>query len=158
MARGNGLGTEKDLVLIDTNVFVIDLRYKRDPIYEKNLEFLDLVARTKTGFTTTLNLLELCGILSFNLNEKQLIELWMYFQDRYKVSVIPVDSIEAAFPTAAIKDIFDLIKQSMSFGDALMVALAKEHLAFISTLITWNKEHFKSKFPGTVLSPEEFLS
>jgi len=78
---------KQDLVLIDTNIFVIDLRYKRDAHYKTNQTFLDYIAKKKTGFTTIINLLELCGILSFNLSEKQLNELWVYFQDRYRVTV-----------------------------------------------------------------------
>ena len=76
------MGPKQDLVLVDTNLFVIDLRYKRDSNFEINRAFLDLIGEKKNGFTTIVNLLELCGILSFNLNEKQLIELWVYFQDK----------------------------------------------------------------------------
>ena len=61
--------------LIDTNVFVIDRRYRRDRNYAVNRRFLDGVKRDRNGFTTTINLLELCGILSFNL-EDQLQTVW----------------------------------------------------------------------------------
>lgn len=67
------MGPKQELVLVDTNIFAIDLRYKRDSNFENNRAFLDLIAEKKNGFTTIVNLLELCGILSFNLNEKQLI-------------------------------------------------------------------------------------
>ena len=77
------MGPKQDLVLVDTNIFVIDLRYKRDANYEINRTFLDHIGEKRNGFTTIVNLLELCGILSFNLNEKQLIELWFYFQHRF---------------------------------------------------------------------------
>lgn len=65
------MGPKEDLVLVDTNIFVIDLRYKRDKNYETNRAFLDYMGEKRNGFTTIVNLLELCGILSFNLNEKQ---------------------------------------------------------------------------------------
>ncbi len=90
MERGHQVGTKQNLVLVDTNIFVIDLRYKRDTKYEINRAFLDHIAEKRNGFTSIVNLLELCGILSFNLNEKQLTELWFYFQDRYRVVVLPV--------------------------------------------------------------------
>jgi predicted nucleic acid-binding protein len=149
--------TKQDLVLIDTNVFVIDLRYKRDICFKKNRAFLANIAKKRTGFTTIVNLLELCGILSFNLNEKQLNELWFYFQDRYQVSVLPVPSLETNFPTIGIKELFDLLKTKTSLGDALMASVAKHHLTFISTMVTWDNLHFENIFPGTVLTPEEFL-
>jgi predicted nucleic acid-binding protein len=115
------------------------------------------MAKKRTGFTTIVNLLELCGILSFNLNKKQLNELWFYFQDRYQVSVLPVPSLETNFPTIGIKELFDLLKTKTSLGDALMVSVAKSHLSFISTMVTWDNLHFENIFPGTVLTPEKFL-
>jgi len=75
VAGGNRVGSQEALILIDTNIFVIDLRYKRDVNYNSNLSFLEVARQRRTGFTTLINLLELCGILSFNLNEKQLLDL-----------------------------------------------------------------------------------
>lgn len=151
------MGPKQGLVLLDTNIFVIDLRYKRDVCYKSNRAFLDYIAQKQTGFTTIVNLLELCGILSFNLNEKQLAELWFYFQDRYQVTVLPVPSLESKFPSIGIKEIFELLKNRTSLGDALMVVVAQKHLPFISTMVTWDKGHLENVFPGTVLTPEEFL-
>ena len=151
------MGPKQDLVLVDTNIFVIDLRYKRDANYEINRAFLDHMAEQKNGFTTIVNLLELCGILSFNLNENQLFELWSYFQDRYGVVVLPVPMLETNFPGIEIKEIFNLIKRKTSLGDALMISVAKKHLPFISTMITWDNMHLKNVFYGRVLTPEEFL-
>ncbi len=148
------MDAKQDLVLIDTNIFVIDLRYKRDAHYKTNQTFLDYIAKKRTGFTTIINLLELCGILSFNLSEKQLNELWVYFQDRYQVTILPVPDLETDFPSIGIKAIFDLLKTKTSLGDALMMAVARKHLPFISTMVTWDKLHFENIFPGTVLTPE----
>ena len=151
------MGPKQGLVLVDTNIFVIDLRYKRDVHYEINRAFLDHIAEKKNGFTSIVNLLELCGILSFNLNEKQLIELWFYFQDRYGVVVLPAPSFEAKFPVIEIKEIFDLMKNRTSLGDALMISVAKKHLPFVTTMVSWDDLHFKNIFPGTVLTPEKYL-
>jgi len=151
------MGPEQDLVLVDTNIFVIDLRYKRDTNYKVNRTFLDHIGEKRNGFTTIVNLLELCGILSFNLNEKQLIELWFYFQDRYGVVVLPIPSFETNFPVIEIKEIFDLMKGKTSLGDALMISVAKKHLPFVSGMVSWDDMHFKNIFPGTVLTPEKYL-
>ena len=151
------VGPKQDLILVDTNIFVIDLRYRRDSHYKINRAFLDHIDKKRNGFTTVVNLLELCGILSFNLNEKQLIELWFYFQDRYGVVMLPVPSLETNFPAIEIKEIFDLIKDRTSLGDALMISVAKKHLPFVSTMVSWDNIHFENIFPGTVLTPEAFL-
>ena len=151
------MGARQDLVLIDTNIFVIDLRYKRDIYYQNNLKFLTYMAKKRIGFTTIVNLLELCGILSFNLSEKQLSELWFYFQDRYQVTVLPVPDFEGDFPRVGIKGIFDLLKKRTPLGDALMISVVQKHLSFVSTMVTWDKVHFENIFLGTVMTPEEFL-
>jgi len=151
------VGPRQGLILVDTNVFVIDLRYKRDVAYKSNRAFLDYISKRQTGFTTIVNLLELCGILSFNLNEKQLTELWFYFQERYHVTVLPAPDLKTDFPNIAIKEILDLLMSRVSLGDALVVAVAQKHLPFISTMVTWDKIHFENVFPGTVLTPDEFL-
>jgi len=157
MEGGHRVGPKQNLVLVDTNIFVIDLRYKRDTNYEINRTFLDHIGENGNGFTTIVNLLELCGILSFNLNEKQLIELWIYFQDRYGVVVLPVPGFETHFPIIEIKEIFDLMKNRTSLGDALMISVAKKHLPFVATMVSWDDLHFKNIFPGVVLNPEKYL-
>lgn len=151
------MGPKQDLVLVDSNIFVIDLRYKRDVNYQINRTFLDYIAKKKTGFTTIVNLLELCGILSFNLNEKQLTELWLYFQKRYEVAVLPDADLETGFPGIEIRRIFDVLKRRTSLGDALMISVAEKHLPFISTMVSWDKPHFESIFSGRVLTPDEFM-
>ncbi len=151
------MGSKQDLVLVDTNIFVIDLRYKRDMHYTANRAFLEYIGENKNGFTSVVNLLELCGILSFNLNEKQLNELWYHFQDRYGVVVLPVPSFETRFPEIGIKEIFDLLRSRTSLGDALMISVANKHLPFITTMVSWDKLHFENIFKGPVLTPEEFL-
>ena len=151
------MGPKQDLVLIDTNIFVIDLRYKRDTHYEINRAFLDHIGDKRNGFTTIVNLLELCGILSFNLNEQQLIELWFYFQNRYGVVVLPVPNFETAFPVMEIKEIFGLIKCRTSLGDALIISVANKHLPFVSTMVSWDDSHLENIFPGTVLTPEKYV-
>ncbi|MFC1581093.1 hypothetical protein ACFL4N_09340 [Thermodesulfobacteriota bacterium] len=151
------MGPKQDLVLVDTNIFVIDLRYKRDSNFEINRAFLDLIGEKRNGFTTIVNLLELCGILSFNLNKKQLIELWFYFQDKYSVVVLPVPNFETHFPIIKIEEIFDLITNRTPLGDALMISVARKHLPFITAMVTWDDLHFKDIFQGIVLTPEKFL-
>jgi predicted nucleic acid-binding protein len=157
MAGGDGVGSQTDLILVDTNVFVIDLRYKRDANYPTNQTFLEAAARNGIGFTTIVNLLELCGILSFNLNEQQLFDLWHYFPERYNVTVLPATEMQSDFPACAILSIFEKIKMKAALGDALLLTIAEKFLPFVKTLVTWDKDHFVDKFSGKVLTPGEYL-
>lgn len=150
------MGPKQEMILIDTNIFVVDLRYKRDTNYKVNQEFLSAAAQSGNGFTTIVNLLELCGILSLNLNQNQLLDLWTYFQDRYKITVLPEPNIQGAFPGIEIRRLFDILCKKTSFGDALMMAVAEKHLPFVKTMVTWDNEHFKNRYIGKVLTPNEY--
>ena len=152
------MGTKQELVLVDTNIFVIDLRYRRDRHFKRNQSFLYSVAQIGNGFTTIVNLLEICGILSFNLNRDQLLDLWTYFHDRYKITVLPEPDLQSVFPGIEINRLFDISCKKSSFGDALIMAVAKKYLPFVSTMVSWDNEHFKGKFSGKVLTPGEYLS
>jgi len=157
LAGGNEVGAERTLVLIDTNVFVIDLRYKQDTHFRANRKFLDTIGEAGTGFTTIVNLLEICGILSFNLNERQLRDLWVYFEQKYRVTVLPDAGLEATLPSLRIREVFEWIKRKLSFGDAYILAVALKQLPSVSAMITWDKEHFKGKFKGALYTPTEYL-
>ncbi len=152
------MGAEQKLILIDTNIFVIDLRYKRDKHFQENQSLLSSAAKNANGFTTIVNLLELCGILSFNLNRDQLLDLWTYFNDRYKITVLPEPDFQSNFPGIEIGHLFNILSKKSSFGDALMMTVAEKYLSFVSTMVTWDNEHFKNKYAGTVLTPREYLS
>jgi len=157
LAGGNKVGAERTLVLIDTNVFVIDLRYKQDTHYRANRRFLDAIGEAGTGFTTIVNLLEICGILSFNLNDRQLRELWLYFEQKYRVTVLPDTGLDATLPSLRIRELFEWIKKKLSFGDAYILAVALKQIPSLSVMITWDKEHFKGKFKGALYTPTEYL-
>lgn len=152
------MGTKQDIVLVDTNIFVIDLRYRRDRHFKRNQSFLNFVAQIGNGFTTIVNLMELCGILSFNLNREQLLDLWTYFFDRYKITVLPEPDLQRDFPGIEIRRLFDILSKKSSSGDALMMAVAEKYLSFVSTMVTWDNEHFKEKFNGKVLTPDEYIA
>lgn len=152
------MGSQQELILIDTNIFVIDLRYKRDTNFRVNQAFLSLVAQRGNGFTTIVNLLELCGILSFNLNQDQLLDLWTYFHGRYKITVLPEPELQSVFPGIKIKRLFNILCKKTSFGDALMISSSETYLSFVSTMITWDNEHFKDTYGGKVLTPAEYMS
>jgi predicted nucleic acid-binding protein len=157
LAGGDPVDSGPKLVLVDTNIFVIDLRYRRDPLYSENRRFLASIEKSDNAFTTLVNLYELCGILSFNLNHAQLTNLWVHFPRRYRVTVLPTPDLEAHLPALEQRRVFDCIAGRSSFRDALMVSTAESYMPFVSTLVTWDKEHLHGVFPGDVLSPSEYL-
>lgn len=151
------MGAKKNLVVIDTNVFVIDLRYKRDQKFKINYRFLNHISAKGGGLTTIYNLLEICGILSFNLNVQQLNEFFNYFPDHYNVTVLPTSNLESSLPNISIEKLFDYICKKTSLGDALILATIKNLLPKAELLVSWDKEHLEGKGDLKVLTPKEYL-
>ena len=145
------------VTVIDTTVFIIDLRYKRDRHFATNRAFLEWIARTRSGTTTLFNLLEVCGILSFNLNEKQLHELFSYFPQRYTVEVLPYATLQSPLPTLQVGDLFQVISGKTSFGDALIIAAVEKYIPRATHFVSWNARHFAGRLSIPSLTPKEFL-
>ncbi|UCF94193.1 MAG: hypothetical protein JSW39_08550 [Desulfobacterales bacterium] len=110
-----------------------------------------------TGLAEINSYFKLWCILSFNLSRRQLDDLWVYFQARYNVTVLPTADLHAAFPGIAIGEVFDRLSKKTSFGDALMMSVAAKYLSFVKTIMTWDKDYFNDKYPGRVLTPDEFI-
>lgn len=145
------------LTVVDTPIFVIDLRYKRDRNFSANRRFLDEIAKRQGSVTTIFNLLEVCGILSFNLSEKQLLELFHYFPQHYHVDVFPHSTMESPLPAFSTEDLFKIISMKTAFGDALILAAVQKYVPGAARFVSWNAEHFQGRLAIPVLTPREFL-
>jgi predicted nucleic acid-binding protein len=151
------MGEKKGLAFIDSNVFVIDLRYKRDRNYRLNRIFLDMVGDLKVGVTGVFNLLEICGILSFNLSERQLVELYEYLPERYKIGILPYHDRSLPLPALHLKDLLALIAKRLSLGDALTLAVAEQESRRIEAFVSWDAQHFVGKTSLLVQTPQDFV-
>ncbi len=145
------------LTLVDTNVFVIDLRYRRDRHFSVNRRFLTRLARIGDGATSIFNVLEVCGILSFNLNAHQLRELFHYFPQKYHIQVLPISQMGQSLPSFTVENVFRWMEQKASFGDALLMAALVTYLPEVVRFVSWDADHFRGKLRIPVLTPQEFL-
>ncbi len=142
------------MTVVDTNVFVIDLRYRRDPLYGTNRRFLDRLAAEGSGATTLFNLLELAGILSFNLNDRQVTDLIALFPSRYRVAVLPPVDIAGTLPRLEIGALVARISNRCAFGDAMVIEAAERFAPPGSRFVTWDAEHFKGRTSLEVTKPD----
>ena len=108
------------MILVDSDVFLIDLRYQRDQRFADNRAFLDRLAISGQGATTIYNLLEVCGVLSFNLNRQQLRELYTHFARRFHIRVVPNAEPRQRMPSFRVGEILSIVERRVSFGDALV--------------------------------------
>lgn len=148
------------MILIDTDIFVIDRRYLRDPKFQVNRKFLDYLRDKEIDRATTIfNLYELCGIMSFNLNKQQVQNLFMGFESIYGLKIIypPLGNktAEEAFDRV-LADTMRIILEKVAFLDALVISTA-ESVSDVDSLITWNAKHFIKKTKLTAQTPEDYL-
>lgn len=144
-------------VFIDSDIFVRDLRYPRDSRSEINRSFLAWVRSKKIrGVTSIFNILEVCGILSFNLNEQELIGLYATFTNHYNVQVLfPADK-EGNLQYDLIK-IFDQILKKQHLGDAQISYIINRFANQLAAFVSWNSIHFNQKIFIEAKTPEAYL-
>lgn len=145
------------MILVDTNVFVIDLRYRRDPLYRLNRRFLDRLAKDGSGATTLFNLLEVAGILSFNLNEEQLMNLLSLFPSQYGIAILPPLDLESNLPRISQGALANRISRRCAFGDALVIEAVERHAPKAARFVTWDADHFVGRTVLQVITPERAL-
>ncbi|MSQ82321.1 MAG: hypothetical protein EXR77_05290 [Myxococcales bacterium] len=146
------------MILIDSNVFVIDLRYPRDTNAALNRSFLDAMAARHDVVTTVVNVLEVAGILSFNLAPAQVQALVATFAARYRLRVVPHLDIAMALPGPPVGDLIARIAGKMAFGDALVLAIAEAAVAADSAFVSWDAELFVGRTTLRVATPEQWLA
>ena len=106
------------MIFVDLNLFVIDLRYPDDPNYRVNRRALDRLARDESGITSVVNVLELCGMLSFNLSTAALHALYVHFARRYRVTVVPGGDYETRLPNPTVRELLARMEKRMALRDA----------------------------------------
>ena len=144
------------MIFVDSNLFVIDLRYPDDANYRVNRRALARLGRDRTGMTGTLNVLEICGILSFNLSAVSLHALYVHFAERYRVTVVPGGGYDTQLPAPA-RDVLAMMEKRMALKDAEIALTVEQHSASLNAFVTWNAKHFAGKLSVPVLTPRQWL-
>ena len=145
-------------LFIDTDIFVRDLRYRNDKNIKDNDLFLSLVKTKRIiGFTSIYNLLELCGILSFNLSSESLLHLYLGFKKRYRLKQILFGTYSDENLIININTVFAQLLKKMSFGDALIAGCVEYHGDLIEAFVSWNAIHFENRLNIDVYTPSAVL-
>ncbi len=145
------------MIFVDSNLFVIDLRYRDDVAYRVNRRALDRLARNTIGMTSILNVLEVCGILSFNLSAEALHSLYVHFARRYRVTLVPGASYDMRLPAPTVHDVVAKMEKRMALKDAEIALVVEQHAATLSAFVSWNAKHFDGKLAVPALTPREWL-
>jgi predicted nucleic acid-binding protein len=145
------------MILIDSNIFIIDRFFKRDEHYGINREFVAKLPDLSAS-TSIYNLFEICGLASFNPSPEELDEWFYCFDQLYALDILyprNLDRPTRQFFQDLMAEMFRLFSKKMTYVDAQILSIAEEH--GVSAFITWNTKHFKDRTHISVLSPEEFL-
>jgi predicted nucleic acid-binding protein len=145
------------MIFIDTNVFVLSLRYPRDANAAENRRFLDLIHERDDGVTSVINVLETCGVLSFNLSPRQLRALFAYFDRQFAVRIVGGTS-EGPLVAASGREVLGYLGRRLSFGDGLVAYALETWAPRASAFVSWDARHFLGKVSAPALTPSEFLN
>jgi predicted nucleic acid-binding protein len=146
------------LVLLDSNIFVIDRFFPRDVLYADNKRFVDRLPDIESAISL-FTLLELAGIASFNLSPRELSNWVFVFGRVYPVSVINPFGSEIGTVESWIArffgDIADRIVRKMSFGDAILLREAEGYRA--EAIVTWNTKDFARRSSIQIHTPRHYV-
>jgi hypothetical protein len=145
------------VIFVDSNLFVIDLRYSADVNYRVNRRALDRLARDGSGVTSVVNVLEICGILSFNLSTTALHALYVHFARRYRMTVVRGSDYETRLPAPTAQELLARMEKRMALKDAEIALVVGQHAAALSAFVSWNAKHFVGKLGVPSLTPREWL-
>jgi predicted nucleic acid-binding protein len=146
------------MVLLDSNIFIVDRFFPRDALYPQNKAFVERLD-TLEAAVSSLTLLEICGAASFRLSAEELAAWLFGFTAQYPVSILDAYGLKGRsgehWWSEFVEDIAANIAKKMTFGDALILRETEKYDA--EALVTWNTKDFLRRTQVAVLTPTAFL-
>jgi predicted nucleic acid-binding protein len=146
------------LVLVDSNVFIVDRFYPRDALYTQNKAFVEKLVSIDAA-VSSFTLLEICGAASFRLSTEELAAWLFGFTSLYPVYILDVHGLKGndceAWWSTFVEEAAANIAKKMTFGDAVLLREAENYDA--EAIVTWNTKGFSRRTRLAVLNPTGFL-
>ncbi len=149
------------MVILDSDVLLIELRYPRDERAPLNTRFLSDV-RGSGPAIAVYTLMEVLGQLSFNLAAARLLQWESWLQRRHNLTILWPNAADLDAHSFFTNEIYQrpfarMQANRMAFMDALVLQLAEDAPA-TQAFVTWNARHFRDKTRLPVLTPAEYLN
>jgi hypothetical protein len=146
------------MVLLDSNIFILDRFFPRDSLYAQNKAFVEELASMDAAISS-FTLLEICGAASFRLSANEL-SAWLFgFGAIYSVSVLDIHGLKVqdgeVWWSAFVEQVATNVAKKMTFGDAVLLREAERYR--VEAVVTWNTKDFVRRTPLTVLTPAAYL-
>ena len=147
------------MILVDADIILLDKRYTSDPRFDVNRRLLDRLSSGKrvVGIATQA-LLEVAGVMSFNLRPAHLSDSPLNFAREYHLRVVPSIRKHPEYAACSFAVVSKYIAKRMSLGDAVQAAQIEKYAPNAEVLLTWNSRHFVNKVPIPVQTPAEWLA
>lgn len=147
------------MILLDADVLLIDLRYSNDSRFAVNQRLLhQLKAERRSVAMTSQAILEVVGVLSFNVAPAKIAALPNLLCAQYARSVIPDPRQDSEFTGCTFHEIVSQMVKQMAAGNAVQAVQIERHAASADCLISWNAKHFAGKLVTPVLTPDGWLA
>ena len=146
------------MVLLDSNIFIIDRFFPQDAVYPKNRAFIDQLASIEAA-VSSFTLLEICGVAGFRLSLGEL-ESWLFrFTNLYPVLVLDAFGLKGKdaeeWWSGFVSEVAEKISRKMTLGDAVLLREAENYGP--EAIITWNTKDFSRRTRLPVLTPPAFM-
>lgn len=147
------------MIFVDADVLLIDLRYRNDAKFAVNRQTLDLLRSGEYQAAITVQaLLEVVGVLSFNLAAASVVRLPDLIPIQYSLAVVPDPNFHPGYANCSIADLVTRMGRRMALGDAVQATQVEVFGAGATALLSWNAKHFAGKITVPVQTPAEWLA
>ena len=147
------------MILLDADVLLLDLRYKNDVRYPVNQAALQRLrdSATPAGMTSQA-LLEVVGVLSFNIRQADVAALPNLLCVQYRLNLLPHPDLHPDYAGCGFAEIVVQLTHQMSLGDAVQAVQVQRFASPADCLLSWNAKHFAGKLVIPVLTPADWLT
>jgi hypothetical protein len=149
------------MIMIDSDVFIMDNFYSSDPRYEQNSLFLHRMQGTK-NFTTIFNLLEVCSLIAPHCPEKELLGFFENFDRTYNVEIIYPSTYDLSteyFMDHFFGEVLHTTQYTGNIMDSLIFTLVKQRE--LRLVVSWNAPRYKKSLAKLgkmeYLKPDEYM-
>jgi hypothetical protein len=144
------------VILLDADVVILEIRYKRDARFPLNHQALQELKAHRVGITCQA-LLEAVGILSFGVPAQHVVGMPQYLQGLFGFEIIPDPQQHPGYAGCTVAELLGEMSKKMSLADAVQAAQIAHFARDADCLLTWNAKHFQGKLVIPVFTPEEWL-
>ena len=147
------------MILLDSDVMMLELRYLRDPKATVNRQALDQIKADGIPLCImTQALLEVVGMLSYG-TPRTFVSKWpATILAFFNAQVLPDLTTHPSYAGCTVADVITQMSHQMALGDAIQAVQIAQHAPSATCLLTWNARHFVGKLVIPVMTPEEWLN